>query len=138
MLTEVATGRPVVSLVEAHDVAAEIAAAEEARTLRRDATALVERMAVRARAAGVDHPVAAAVALATRVSSLSGPEAFAERLGLPLDRLVEAESGAVRFGELPVAYDRICVELQLDLLSLADLEAEWRAAEDDPPSAAEN
>lgn len=138
MLTEVATGRPVVSLVEAHHVAADIAAAEEARMLRRDATALVERMAVRARAAGVDHPVAAAVALAIRVSSLAGPEALAERLGIPLARLVEAESGAVRFGDLPAAYDRLCAELSLDLLSLADLEREWFLAAADTDGAAEN
>ncbi|MDW3216980.1 MAG: hypothetical protein R8F63_00095 [Acidimicrobiales bacterium] len=138
MLTEVATGRPVVSLVDAREIAADIAAAEEARMLRRDATALVERMAVRARAAGVDHPVAAAVALASRVSSLVGPEAFAERLGIPLDRLVAAESGAVRFGDLPVAYDGPCAALGLDLLSLADLERQWFLAADEVDESAEN
>ncbi len=128
MLTEVATGPSVVGSAAA-DAAHVAAAAEEARMLRRDATAMVERMAVQARTAGLEHPVAAAVALAIRVSSLSGPETFAERIGLPMARLVEAESGAVRFGELPAAYDRSCAALDLDLLSLADLESQWERAE---------
>lgn len=124
MLTEVTTERFVAA------PAAKVAAAEEARRLRTDATSLVERMAVRARAAGVDHPVAASVALATRVSVLAGPEAFAERIGIPVTRLVEAESGTVRFGDLPAAYDPACAALALDLLSLADLEAQWRRCDD--------
>lgn len=117
MLTEVVAGR--------------VADAEEARTLRRDATAVVELLAVRARTAGVDHPVAAAVAQAARVSLLAGPEDFAERIGLPLDRLVEAESGAVRFGDLPIEFDPVLGSLGLDLLSLADLARAWRTSFDD-------
>ncbi|MEM7141933.1 MAG: hypothetical protein AAF548_12970 [Actinomycetota bacterium] len=129
MLTEVATGHAAGSVAD--DVVTDVVvAAEEARALRRDATALVERMAVQARTAGVDHPVAAAVARAARVSSLSGPEAFAERIGVSVVRLVESESGAVRFGDLPIAYDDTLGELGVDLLSLADLEAEWRRRDD--------
>ena len=112
MLTEVATGR--------------CAEAEEARTLRRDATAMIERMAVQARTAGLEHPVAAAVALGARVSQLAGPEDFAERIGVALPRLVEAEAGTVRFGDLPSALGPLLQELDIDLLSLADLEREWR------------
>lgn len=112
--------------------AATMTAAEEARRLRRDATAVVERMALEGRRAGLVHPVAAAVALAVRVSALAGPEAFAERLGIPLSRLVEAESGTVRFGDLPIVYDRPCGELGLDLLCLADLERRWRTDADRP------
>jgi hypothetical protein len=122
MLTEVATGHRV--LVDA--VAESIAEAEEARLMRRDATAMVERMAVHARTAGVEHPVAAAVARAARVSELIGPEEFADRHGVPIARLVEAEAGTVRFGDLPSAYDAVLASLGIDLLSLADLEAGWR------------
>lgn len=122
MLTEVTTGPPVAA------PAAKAAAAEEARRLRCDATSMVERMAARARAAGLAHPVAASVALAARVGALTGPEAFAERLGIPLARLVEAEAGSVRFGDLPAAYDGPCAALGLDLLGLADLERSWAVA----------
>lgn len=117
-------------------VAASIAEAEEARRLRRDATAMVERMAVQARAAGLTHPVAAAVALAARVGNLAGPEEFADLTGIPLAHLAEAESGAVRFGELPAGYDGVLASLEVDLLSLADLEAEWRRGGhgDGPPT----
>lgn len=125
MLTEVATGQRVV--VSA--VAASIAEAEEARLLRRDATAMVERMAAQVRAAGFGHPVAAAVALAARVSELTGAQEFADRHGVPLARLVEAEAGIVRFGELPQAYDPVLATLGIDLLSLADLEASWRSSQ---------
>ena len=93
--------------------------------LRRDATAMVERMARQARRAGVDHPVAAAVALSLRVPQLVGPEEFAERTGVALSRLVEAEAGTVRFGDLPIEFDPLLCELALDLLSLADLEQMW-------------
>jgi hypothetical protein len=117
MLTEVATGHRVADVL-----AASIAEGEEARGLRRDATAMVERMAAQAHDAGLVHPVAAAVALAARVSQLAGPEEFAERTGVPITRLVEAEAGTVRFGELPLAYDAVLAELGLELLSLADLE----------------
>jgi hypothetical protein len=116
MLTEVVTGHCV--------------EAEEARALRRDATAMIERMAVQARTAGLDQPVAAAVALGARVSQLAGPEDFAERIGVDLSRLVEAEAGAVRFGDLPPGIGRLLLELEVDLLSLADLEVEWRTAAD--------
>ena len=122
MLTEVATGQRVV----VNAVAASIAEAEEARLLRRDATAMVERMAVHARAAGVDHPVAAAVARAARVGALSGPQEFADRYGIPITRLEAAEAGTVRFGELSQAYDPVFAALGIDLLSLADLEASWK------------
>lgn len=114
MLTEVATGRS--------------AEAEEARMLRRDATAMIERMAVQARTAGLLHPVAAAVALGARVSLLTGPEDFVERTGVSLAQLVEAEAGTVRFGDLPAAYGPLLEDLDLELLSLADLECEWRRA----------
>jgi len=88
---------------------------------------MIERMAVQARNAGLDHPVAAAVALAARVSQLTGPEEFADRNGIPLAQLVEAESGCVRFGELPLGFDPILSLMDVDLLSLADLEREWQA-----------
>lgn len=123
MLTEVDSRHP----SHVNVVADAVSAAEEARVLRRDATAMVERMAVQARRAGVDHPVAAALALAARVSRLAGPEEFAERTGVPIARLVEAEAGAVRFGELPRAYGPVLDVLGVDLLSLADLEAQWGA-----------
>jgi hypothetical protein len=123
MLTVVAAGHRV--LVDA--VAESIADAEEARVLRRDATAMVERMAVQARAAGVAHPVAAAVACAARVGALTGPEDFAERHGIPIAELSAAEAGLIRFGDLPRAYDPVLAALGLDLLSLADLDASWRA-----------
>jgi imidazoleglycerol phosphate dehydratase HisB len=110
-------------------VAGRVAEAEEARTLRRDATAMVERMAVRARAAGLEHPVAASVTRSARVSRLAGPEDFAERLGVPVARLVEAESGIVRFGDLPIELDSVLGTLDIDLLSLADLEREWQVTE---------
>lgn len=106
-------------------VAASIAEAQETRDLRRDATAMVERMAVRGRAAGLDHPVAAAIALAARVSELAGPEAFAERHGIAPAELAAAEAGVVRLGALSPGYGSIVVALGLDLLSLADLEASW-------------
>ena len=117
MLTEVATS---------HSVADAMNEVEEARLLRRDATAMIERMAVHARTAGLEHPVAAAVALAARVSQLSGPEEFAERTGIPVTRLAEAEAGCLRFGELPQGYDTVLAGLGADLLSLADLDREWR------------
>jgi len=120
MLTEVAT---------THAVAASVAEAEEARLFRRDATAMIERMAVQARTAGVGHPVAAAVALAARVSQLRGPEEFADRNGIPITRLVEAESGSVRFGDLPAGLDSVLSGMNIDLLSLADLEREWQGAQ---------
>lgn len=94
--------------------------------LRRDATAMIERMAVQARTAGLDHPVAAAVALGARVSQLAGPEDFAERIGVALPQLVEAEAGTVRFGDLPRALGSLLLTLEIDLLSLADLERAWR------------
>ncbi|MEZ5247244.1 MAG: hypothetical protein R2707_19315 [Acidimicrobiales bacterium] len=122
MLTVVAAGHRV--LVDA--VAQSIADAEEARVMRRDATAMVERMAAQARAAGVVHPVAAAVARGARVSELIGPEEFAERHGLSVPELLAAEAGDTRFGELPSGYDRVLAALGLDLLSLADLAASWQ------------
>lgn len=125
MLTEVATD----SRGPADVVAASLSEAEEARILRRDATAMVVRMAVQARTAGLDHPVAAAVALAARVGQLVGPEEFAERTGVPIAQLVEAEAGTVRFGDLPWGYDSVLGALDVDLLSLADLEAEWKLRE---------
>ena len=121
MLTVVATRHH----VPVTAVAQSIAEAEEARTLRRDATAVVERMAVQARAAGFRHPVAAAVALAARVSELADPATFAERHGIGAAQLAAAEAGTVRFGALPAAYDPVVVALGLDLLSLADLESTW-------------
>lgn len=121
MLTEVAPPRH----VSDRHVADRVADAAQARRFRRDATAMVERMAAEARAAGVDHPVAAAISRAARVSALCGPEEFAGRIGVPIDRLVEAESGSVRLGELPVELDGVLGELALDLLSLADLAREW-------------
>ena len=117
MLTEVATTNP---------VAASLSEAEEARLLRRDATAMIERMAVQARMAGLEHPVAASVALAARVSQLAGPEKFADRNSIPIAQLVEAEQGAVRFGELPSGLDPVLAVMGVDLLSLADLEHEWQ------------
>ena len=117
MLTEVAT---------AHPVAASISEAEEARLLRRDATAMIEGMAVQARTAGLLHPVAASVALAARVSQLTGPEEFADRNGIPIAQLVEAESGSVRFGDLALGFDPVLAVMGIDLLSLADLECEWQ------------
>lgn len=106
-------------------VAASIAEAQDARTLRRDATAIVERLAGRGRTAGLDHPVAAALALAVRIGELAGPEAFAERHGIAPAELAAAEAGVVRFGALPPVYGALAVALGLDLLSLADLEATW-------------
>lgn len=93
---------------------------------------MIERMAVTARGAGLEHPVAAAVALAARVSRLSGPEEFAEGAGFSLDQLEAAEGGRLRFGELPPAYDPILAALDVDLLSLADLEIEWRRRAEAP------
>jgi hypothetical protein len=69
MLTEVVTEG---------SVAESVAVAEEARMLRRDATALVEHMAGPARRAVFDHPVAAAVAFSVRVGQQTGPERFAD------------------------------------------------------------
>lgn len=92
--------------------------------LRRDATAMVERMAGQARRAGLEHPVAAAVALFLRVGQRAGLEQFAERTGGVITRLVEVESGAVRFCELPSQFGSLALELEIDLLSLADLERE--------------
>ena len=112
-------------------VARRIAAVEEARVLRCDATAMVERMAAQAHGAGLEHPVAASVALAARVSRLAGPEDFADRIGITVNRLVEAEAGAVRFGELPPQLDPVLADLGLDLLSLADLEVELRSGGSD-------
>ena len=106
-------------------VADALADAAQARALRRDATAMVERMAARGRAAGLDHPVAAAIALAARVGALAGPETFAERHGIAPAELAAAEAGGIRFGALPPAYGALAVALGLDLLSLADLEAAW-------------
>lgn len=115
-------------------VAETVAAADETRRLRCDATAVVERMAVEARRAGVPHPVAAALARSARMSRLAGPEAFAECLGIPRERLDDAEAGVVRFGDLPPAYDPVLGGLGIDLLSLADLEAQWRAPEPVQPA----
>lgn len=117
MLTEVAT---------THAVAASVSKADDARLLRRDATAMIERMAAQARTAGLDHPVAAAVALAARVSQLAGPEGFADRNGISISQLVEAEAGSVRFGDLPAGLDSVLSGMDIDLLSLADLERAWR------------
>ncbi len=121
MLTEVATGPTAVN-----HVAASMSEAEEARRLRRDATAMVERMAAQARRAGAEHPVAAAVAQAARVGQLCGPEAFARRTGIPAAVVAAAESGSVAFGRLARGYDPVVAELGVDLLSLADLERQWR------------
>lgn len=117
-------------------VAATVAAADEARRLRCDATAVVERMAVEARRAGVAHPVAAALARSARMSHLAGLEAFARYLGLPVEHLRAAEEGVVRFGELPRVYDAVIGGLGIDLLSLADLEAQWRTPAPAPPARA--
>lgn len=106
-------------------VAEALAETAQARALRCDATAMVERMAARGRAAGLDHPVAAAVALATRVGALAGPDTFAERHGIAPAELAAAEEGDIRFGALPPVYGALAVALGLDLLSLADLEATW-------------
>lgn len=114
-------------------VAARMVEANEARSLRRDSTAMVERMAVPARAAGLAHPVAAAVALSARIGQLAGPEEFAERIGMSVAQLVDAESGAVRFGDLPVELDPLLADLSLDLLSLADLEREWHHRKNHDP-----
>ena len=69
--------------------------------------------------------MAAAVARAARVGALAGPEEFAERIGLSHARLVEAEAGAVRFGDLPVEFDPVVADLGLDLLALANLAHAW-------------
>lgn len=107
------------------EVARSLDAAEQRRRLRSDATAMVERMAVQTRRNGAAHPVAAALASAARISRLAPLEEFAERTGIPLARLVEAEAGAVPFGELPREYDAMFASIDVDLLSLADLEAQW-------------
>ena len=133
MLTEVATGpravhdrRGVSSAVRC--VAASMAAAEQARRLRRDATAVVERMAVQARSIGVDHPVAAALARATRVGQLCGVEEFARRNEMTTAQVTAAESGVVAWGDLPWGYDTPAAAMGLDLLSLADLQHQWRVS----------
>jgi hypothetical protein len=108
------------------EVARALDAAEQRRRVRSDATATVERMAVQARRNGAAHPVAAALASAARISRLAPLEEFAERTGIPTARLAEAEAGAVPFGELPRDYDAVFASIDVDLLSLADLEAQWR------------
>lgn len=107
-------------------VAQRLAETERARRLRCDATSVVERLAVRARAAGLAHPVSASLARAARIAHLAGPEDFADRLGVPVQRVLEAESGMVSFGDLPIEFDVVLADLQLDLLALADLERGWR------------
>ncbi|MEQ8839835.1 MAG: hypothetical protein RIB98_02565 [Acidimicrobiales bacterium] len=114
MLTELAA-------TPSSTVAASVAAAEEIRRRRCDATAMVERLAGRAHTAGLDHPVAAALALAARMSRLCGPEEFAAAAGLSSAEVVAAEAGAVPFGSLPRAYDALFAAMGVDLLSLADL-----------------
>ncbi len=130
MLTEVtsefSSGRISGDGAAVREVARALGAAEQRRRLRSDATAMVERMAVQARRGGAAHPVAAALASAARVSRLAPVEEFAERTGIPIARLVEAEAGAVPFGELPREYDSVFASIDVDLLSLADLERQWR------------
>lgn len=126
MLTEVTTGPVSGHVATAREVARSLVASEEARRLRCDATAMVERMAAQARDGGAAHPVAAALASAARMSRLAGPEEFADRTGIPVARLVEAEAGSVPFGQLHAAYDPLFASLGFDLLSLADLESLWR------------
>ncbi len=88
----------------------------------------MERLAQRVRAEGAAHPVAAALARAARMSVLEGAEDFARRIGIDVAAIHTAESGRLRFGALPAAYDHTFAALELDLLWLAHLEREWECS----------
>lgn len=90
-----------------------------------DLTRLCERVAADLRAAGVAHPVAAAVALAARGVAGVERERWAARLGLELVEVVAAETGEVPFGELDPAIGAAAHEAGLDLVVLADLARRW-------------
>ncbi|MEZ5247176.1 MAG: hypothetical protein R2707_18965 [Acidimicrobiales bacterium] len=98
-----------------------------------DPTVVIERMARRLRADRAPHPVAGAVALAARGHTCLTLHEFAAVVDLPAATVRSAELGCVAFGELPSAIGAQAGETGADLLSLADLEVEWRSG---PPASA--
>jgi hypothetical protein len=95
---------------------------------RIDPTLTIERLARRLRRAGAVHPVAGAVAQAARGASCLSLPRFSALMDLSPRSVGMAERGEVPFGELAPCVGRAASCAGADLLALADLELEWRAA----------
>ncbi len=86
-------------------------------------TDVIIRLAAALLVEGHGHPVAAAVAQASRMHVLAAPEPFAERLGIDVFTVHRAEAGLVPFDRLPAAYLSFVdgIDLAIDLVSLREL-----------------
>ena len=98
----------------------DVAAAGEPRG---DLTLLCLRLAEELHSDGVEHPVAAALAVAARGVSGLEPAAFARYLGWDEATVRATESGLVGFADLPPEVgDLLASTGRIDLLQVADLE----------------
>jgi len=95
-------------------------------TYQTDVTTLTERIAVQLAAEGLQHPVAAAVAIALRGASGLAPVGFAAEVGLTEAELQNIEAGQVSLPDLPASLGARMLNARLEPLSLADLDQRLR------------
>lgn len=99
-----------------------------------DPTRVIESLARRLGARRAEHPVAGALAQAARGRARLDQAGFAARVGVSVELVRACERGDVPLGDLPSRLGSLALELDADLLGLADLERRLRSGS--PPSAA--